>query len=135
MMSWLMLIAMGIGPYSGQAVHFNHYAAERIEYAVQRYIFEVDRHWALIEVRLGQEPYMVEERYSIVDMSVWGWAQALPYIFGAKARDRFPNVKRLSDEINARPAAQRAKAIAARHSFKSEMDDEARRFMFRHTAS
>ena len=32
-----------------------------------------------------------------------------------------PNVKRLLDEINARPAAQRAEALKARYTFKSDM--------------
>jgi GSH-dependent disulfide-bond oxidoreductase len=41
-----------------------------------------------------------------------------------------PHVKRLLDEINARPAAQRAEALKAKHSFKAQMDDEARRAMF-----
>jgi GSH-dependent disulfide-bond oxidoreductase len=39
-------------------------------------------------------------------------------------------VKRLLDEINARPAAQRAEALKAKYSFKAEMDDDARRAMF-----
>src|SRR4051812_49236733 len=28
LLSWLMFVASGIGPYSGQAVHFKHYAPE-----------------------------------------------------------------------------------------------------------
>ena len=44
--------------------------------------------------------------------------------------DQFQNVKRLLDEINARPAAARANALATKHSFKTEMDDEAKRHMF-----
>jgi GST-like protein len=39
-------------------------------------------------------------------------------------------VKRLVDEISARPAAERAVALATRYAFKQEMDDEARRAMF-----
>ena len=42
----------------------------------------------------------------------------------------YPNVKRLLDLINARPAAQRAEALKTRHSFKAEMDADARKFMF-----
>src|SRR5947209_2104441 len=45
------------------------------------------------------------------------------------------NVKRHFAAINARPAADRAAAIKDRHAFKAEMDDEARRIMFRHTAA
>ena len=40
------------------------------------------------------------------------------------------NLKRLLDEISARPAAARAEALKARHAFKTENDDEAKRYMF-----
>src|SRR6201995_96575 len=40
MLSWLMFIASGIGPYSGQAVHFRNFAPEPKDYAVNRYTFE-----------------------------------------------------------------------------------------------
>jgi GST-like protein len=45
---------------------------------------------------------------------------------------KFPNLKRLVDEIGARPAAKIANALKDRHAFKTEMDDEARKAMFRH---
>jgi GST-like protein len=41
-------------------------------------------------------------------------------------------VKRLVDEISARPAATRAIALKDKFAFKTEMDDGARNFMFRH---
>src|SRR6202000_291013 len=40
MLSWLMFIATGLGPYSGQAVHFKHFAPRDTDYAVNRYAFE-----------------------------------------------------------------------------------------------
>jgi GSH-dependent disulfide-bond oxidoreductase len=43
MYPWLMFVATGIGPYSGQAVHFKHFAPEPKEYAVNRYDFEARR--------------------------------------------------------------------------------------------
>jgi GST-like protein len=45
-----------------------------------------------------------------------------------------PNLKRFMDEIGARAAAQAANALKDRHTFKTEMDEEARRHMFRHVA-
>ncbi|MET0311144.1 MAG: glutathione S-transferase family protein, partial [Burkholderiaceae bacterium] len=45
MLSWLMFVATGIGPYCGQAVHFKLFAPEPKEYAVNRYTFEAERHW------------------------------------------------------------------------------------------
>ena len=40
MLSWLMFVATGVGPYSGQAVHFRHFAPEKVPYAHDRYEFE-----------------------------------------------------------------------------------------------
>ena len=130
MYSWLMFVATGIGPYSGQAVHFKHFAPAPQVYAVNRYDFEAWRHWNIIEARLAQYRYMLGEVYTLVDMAVWGWARAVPRVLGADAWQKLPNVKRLLDEINARPAAQRAEALQSRHAFKTEVDEEARKFLF-----
>jgi len=130
MYSWLMFVATGIGPYSGQAVHFKHFAPEPKDYPVTRYTFEAWRHWTIINDHLANQPYMLGSEYTLVDMAVWGWARAVPFILGNEAWVKLPNVKRLLDEINERPAAQRAEALKAQHSYKTEMDDEARKAMF-----
>lgn len=130
MLSWLMFVATGIGPYCGQAVHFRHFAPEPKDYAVNRYMFEAERHWGIIDARLARQRYMVGDTYSVVDMAVWGWARAMPFIFGQEVWTRFPNVKRHLDEINARPAAQRAEALKEQHAFKAEVDEEARQHLF-----
>ena len=130
MHSWLMFVATGIGPYSGQCVHFKHFAPEPKAYAVNRYDFEAWRHWGIVDAQLAKAPYMLGDTYTLVDMAVWGWARAVPFILGAQAWEKLPHVKRLLDEINTRPAAQRAEALKARYSFKTEMDDEARKAMF-----
>jgi len=44
LLSWMMFVASGIGPYSGQSVHFRNYAPEPKDYAVTRYTFEARRH-------------------------------------------------------------------------------------------
>ena len=130
MLSWLMFVATGIGPYSGQAVHFKHFAPEPKAYAVNRYGFEAERHWGLIDAQLAKHRSMLGDTYTLVDMAVWGWARAVPFILGANAWDQLPNVKRLLDEVNARPAAQRAEAVKNRFTFKAEMDEDARKQMF-----
>jgi len=130
MLSWLMFVASGIGPYTGQCVHFRHVAPEPKDYALNRYDFEAWRHWQILDARLGQQAWMVGSDYSLVDMAVWGWARSAPYALGDGLWAQLPNVKRLLDAINERPAAQRAVALKDRHTFKAEMDDEARRAMF-----
>lgn len=89
MYSWLMFIATGIGPYSGQAVHFKHFAPDPKDYAVTRYTFEAWRHWTIINDRLANMPYMLGNEYTLVDMAVWGWARAVPFILGDEAWGNF----------------------------------------------
>jgi GST-like protein len=132
LLSWLMFIASGVGPYAGQSVHFRVYAPEKLPYAINRYVFEAQRHFGIIDERLAARKYMLGDVYTIVDMDIWGWARLLPNVLGEGAWDKLKNLKRLVDEINARPAAQRAVALKDKHKFKTEMDDEARAAMFGH---
>jgi GST-like protein len=132
MLSWLMFIATGMGPFGGQAVHFKHHAPEKIAYAITRYQFEAERHFGIVDARLASRRYMLGDTYTIVDMDLWGWARLGPYILGDEAWAKVRNVKRFVDKIAARPAAQRAVALKDKFTFKTEMDDEARGYMFRH---
>jgi GST-like protein len=134
LLSWLMFVASGVGPFAGQSVHFRMYAPEKNEYAINRYAFEAQRHFGILDARLAKQKYMLGDIYTIVDMDVWGWARLIPTVLGEAAWAKFPNLKRLVDEISARPAAQRAVALKDKHKFKAEMDDEARKAMFRHMA-
>jgi len=129
-LSWLMFVASGIGPYSGQAVHFQHHAPAQDAYAINRYRFEVERHYGIVDARLADQSHMVGDAYSIVDMALWGWARMLPLVLGEESMATWPNLSRLMSEINSRPAAARATTLKDRHNFKTEMDDEARRNMF-----
>src|SRR3954453_9887371 len=78
LLSWLMFVGTGVGPYSGQAVHFRQYAPEPIPYAVDRYVFEAKRHYAILDAELAKGRYMLGDTYTIVDMDVWGWARLVP---------------------------------------------------------
>ena len=135
MLSWLMFVATGVGPYSGQCVHFRHFAPEPKEYAVTRYTFEAKRHYGILDAHLEGREFMVGGVYTIVDMALWGWARMVPFILGDDAWASMPHLKRWLDAISARPAAGRALAIKDRHAFKAEMDDAARKVMFRHIAA
>ena len=133
LLSWLMFVATGIGPYSGQAVHFKHFAPPKgLDYARQRYDFEARRHWGILDARLAKHPFVLGSTYTIVDMAVWGWARAVPFVLGDDAWRTLPNVKRLFDSVNARPAAARAAQLKERFNFKADVDAEARRVLFKH---
>ena len=134
LLSWLMFVASGIGPYSGQAVHFRNVAPEPKDYAVNRYTFEAQRHWGILEQRLAGRKWMLGDNYTVVDMAVWGWSRLIPNVLGQEAPKQFRNLQRHLAEIGARPAAQRALALKDKHAFKSDMDDAARVAMFPHLA-
>ena len=130
MLSWLMFVATGVGPYSGQSVHFRLFAPEPKDYAVNRYKREVERHYRILDARLAQRHYLLGEDYTIVDMALWGWARMLPRVVGDDAHASIPNVKRWYEEISARPAAKAADALRASHTWKTDLDADAARFMF-----
>ena len=130
MYSWLMFIATGLGPFSGQAVHFRHFAPAPQEYALNRYDFEAWRHWRLVNEHLANRRYMVGDEYTIVDMALWGWASAVPMVLGPDAWQELPHVSRFLADISERPAAHRASALAAAHAYKPDMDQAAMEAMY-----
>lgn len=129
-LSWLLFVATGLSPFSGQAVHFLHMAPEKLPYAQNRYLKEVERHYRVLDDRLAARPYIAGAEYSIVDMAAWGWLNLSSYFFGEEGLSGFPSLKRLHDEISARPAAQRAHALKERLTLKSDFDEEAARALF-----
>ena len=131
LLSWLMFAASGVGPFSGQAVHFRNFAPEKLPYAIKRYDFEARRHWQIVDDRLSIGRYMLGDTYTIVDMAVWGWGSRLTYMLGDDdIMRKYPNLDRLMREIDARPAAARAQALKQRHAFKAEMDETAMRSLY-----
>lgn len=132
MYSWLMFVATGLGPFSGQAFHFRHVAPKPNDYAQQRYSFEAWRQWRIVNDHLATRSWMVGEEYTIVDMALWGWARAVPMVLGEDAWEQLPHVKRLLDQISARPAAVRAEALADKHAFKAELDQAAMQALYPH---
>ena len=73
MLSWLMFLATGLGPYYGQSVHFRHKAPEKIPYAMNRYLREAERHYEVLDTHLEGCEYLLRDEYSIADISAWGW--------------------------------------------------------------
>jgi GST-like protein len=132
LLSWLFFIATGLGPFSGQAVHFQHAAPEKLPYAVNRYRREIERHYRVLDRHLAGRDFILGRDYSIADMSAWGWltraSRVLPGADDPLAG--FPNLKRLFEAVDARPAAARAKALGKDYRFKTEVDEETKRAMY-----
>jgi len=130
MLSWLQFVATGLSPFSGQAIHFLHYAPVDLPYAKNRYVKELERHYNVLNEHFSKSKYLAGDEYTIADMALWGWAASAGYVFGEKGLSDYPNVARFMEDMAARPAVQRAIAMKAEHSFKSELDEEARKAMF-----
>ena len=90
LLSWMFFVSSGVGPYSGQSVHFRNYAPEKIAYAINRYAFEAQRHFGILDARLAKQKYMLGDTYTIVDMNVWGWARLMPNVLGEGAWAQVP---------------------------------------------
>lgn len=132
MLSWLMFVATGIGPYSGQAVHFQRAAPEQIPYAINRYRREADRHYRVLDAHLKGREYIVGSAYSIVDINAWGWLDRASFVLPGDADPLlpYPDLKRWFMAVDARSAVARTRAVAKNFSFKQEMDEEAKRALF-----
>jgi GST-like protein len=131
-LSWLFFIATGIGPFSGQAVHFQHAAPEKIAYAVNRYRREVERHYEVLDTHLKDRTFIVGSEYTIADISGWGWLDRASRVLPGDDNPlkAFPNLDRWFRAIDARPAVAKARSVGKGHAFKKEMDEETRRSLF-----
>lgn len=131
-LSWLLFIASGLGPFSGQAVHFQFAAPGGLDYAVNRYRREAERHYQVLNDHLAGREYIVGSSYTIVDMSAWGWLDRASRVRKG-AEDPlapYPQLKRLFQMVDARPAVQRARAVGQDHEFKKVNDEETRHALF-----
>lgn len=132
LLSWLLFIASGLGPFSGQAVHFQYTAPEGLDYAVNRYRREAERHYQVLNDHLDGRTFIVGDTYTIADMSAWGWLDRASRVM--KGADdplgAFPHLKRLFETVDARPAAARARSVGKGHAFKHTNDEETRRALF-----
>jgi GST-like protein len=130
LLSWLMFVATGLGPYSGQCVHFTHHAPEKIDYATNRYQRETQRHYQVLDAHLDNREFIVGDELSIVDIAAWGWVDKISYVLGQDALATYPNVQRWFNSINNRPAVERARNMGKDIQFKAEFDEDAKRAFF-----
>src|SRR5580693_1700535 len=98
LLSWLFFIATGLGPFSGQAVHFQRAAPEKLPYAINRYLREAQRHYQVLDSHLSGRDWIVGDSYSIADMSAWGWLERARFALGQDdPLAPYPNVRRLHE--------------------------------------
>ncbi|AFY48873.1 glutathione S-transferase [Nostoc sp. PCC 7524] len=104
-LQWLFWQMGGLGPMAGQNHHFSQYAPEKIEYAINRYVNETARLYAVLDKRLADREFVAGD-YSIADIAAYPWI--VPHERQSQNLDNFPNLKRWFEAIQARPAVIRA---------------------------
>ncbi|WP_419760072.1 glutathione-dependent disulfide-bond oxidoreductase [Acidisoma sp.] len=115
-LSWLFW-QMGSAPYLGGGFgHFYAYAPTKIEYAIDRFAMEAKRQLDVLDRRLGEQPYLAGEDYTIADIAVWPWYGGLVkgWQYGAAEFlevETYKNVNRWADAIGERPAAKRGRMV------------------------
>jgi GST-like protein len=131
-MQWLFWQMGGLGPMAGQTHHFLHYAPEKIQYAIDRYVKETSRLYAVLDKRLADRAFVAGD-YSIADMACYPWT--VSHKRQNQDLDDFPNLKRWFEAIRARPAVERAYEKGKAISSQPVVDDEARKFLFGQSAA
>jgi GSH-dependent disulfide-bond oxidoreductase len=124
---WLFWQMSGVGPTLGQNHHFNVYAPEKVPYAIDRFVKESARIYAVLDKQLAGREFIAGD-YSIADMACYPWM--LNHERQQMKIDEFPEVKRWLAAIGARPATERAFARAKEFATSPVVTDEARRFLF-----
>jgi GSH-dependent disulfide-bond oxidoreductase len=130
LLSWLLFVASGLSPFSGQASHFVRVHTDSA-YATNRYRRELERHSDVLNARLGQKTYLAGDSYTIVDMAAWGWIDRASGVFGEHGPlDRWPNLQRWFASVDSRPAVARARSVGRDVAFKTAFDEETMRALF-----
>jgi GST-like protein len=126
-LQWLNWQMGGFGPMLGQNHHFSSYAPEKIPYAINRYIKESERLYAVLNNRLRDRNF-VAENYSIADMAIYPWA--VSHERQSIDLNEFPHVKNWFERIKARPATIKAYERGEEFRNKGLSMEEARNTLF-----
>lgn len=114
MMSWLMFQMGGVGPMQGQANHFRAMAKVKSEYGIERYTEETKRLYSVLESRLKDHDWLVDNKYSLADIANFCWVRAA-YMIEIDVNE-FPGVKRWVDRIGAREAVRKGVKVGVSKS-------------------
>ena len=131
-LQWLFWQMGGLGPMAGQNHHFNQYAPEKIPYAINRYVNETARLYAVLNKRLSDREFVAGE-YSIADMAIYPWI--VPYAMQGQKLEDFPNLQRWFTAIQARPATIRAYEKAEAFKAEALSIEQSRELLFNQSAN
>lgn len=115
---WLMWQMGGAGPMFGQLGFFHKFAGREYEdkRPRDRYAAESARLLGVLNDRLAEREWIIDEGYGIADISLLGWVRNLIGFYDAAeivGFERFGHVQRWLDAGLARPGVQRGLVVTA----------------------
>lgn len=131
---WLMWQMGGLGPMAGQAHHFLKYAPamdppQDLPYAKDRYRNEVARLYGVLDRQLAKNAYVAGDFLSVADFAIWPWASL--WEGQQQSLDDKPHLARWLQELAARPAFQRGRALGSEKRQDVTTDKEAQKNLFK----
>lgn len=127
-LQWLFWQMGGLGPMAGQNHHFALYAPEQIPYAIERYVKETGRLYAVLNKQLADGREFIAGDYSIADMACYPWV--VPHEKQRQKLEDFAHLARWFARIEQRPATERAYALAKEINKEPVVDEAAKRILF-----
>ncbi len=116
---WLHFQMGGIGPMFGQVGFFNKFAGKAYEdkRPLKRYVDESKRLLGVMEERLRGRQWIMDDEYTIADISMFGWVRNIIGFYEARELVAFDSLKAVPAWLErglARPAVQRGLNIPKR---------------------
>ncbi len=116
---WLHFQMGGIGPMFGQLGFFHKFAGKDFpdKRPLERYVNEAKRLLDVIEQRLDGRQWIMDDDYTIADISMLGWVRNLIGFYGARELVDFDSLTHVPSWLNrglARPAVERGLNIPKR---------------------
>ena len=116
---WLHFQMGGIGPMFGQVGFFHKFAGKDFpdKRPLERYVNEARRLLEVIEQRLDGRQWIMDDEYTIADISMLGWVRNLIGFYGARELVDFDSLTHVPAWLErglARPAVERGLNIPKR---------------------
>jgi GSH-dependent disulfide-bond oxidoreductase len=116
---WVHFQMGGIGPMFGQVGFFNKFAGREYEHKrpLQRYVTESRRLLGVMEAHLSERQWIMDDEYTIADISMLGWVRNLIGFYEARELVQFDGLRKVPAWLErglARPAVQRGLNIPHR---------------------
>ena len=118
---WVFFQMGGIGPMFGQVGFFHKFAGKEIadKRPLERYVTESKRLLGVLETRLEGRQWIMDDDYTIADVSLLGWVRGFVDFYGAGDLVGWRDMKAVPAWLErglARPAVQRGLDIPKRPS-------------------